>query len=273
MRQTKRKEVKHLDKVDAHPDAHRSTEPDERDILGARQDATHSSMLAEARKSLGLKGRPNAITRSYAARHGKEYLTASWCDMAITYWARHSGNADAVLPGGDRAYTVYHAEDFRKAGTWHAGTTDNVRDAKPGDIVFFDWGTSNSIDAVDHVGVVEKNLGGGRLQTIEANTGNAVRRRVRAAGVIAGFGRPSYDANWTESMVKKLPELAKGARGEHVETVQALLQARSHPDIKVTGRFDDATEKAVRAVQKWGKVHQDGVVGPQTWPVLLRVHT
>ncbi|WP_019632689.1 peptidoglycan-binding protein [Actinomadura atramentaria] len=264
--------------MDAHPDAHRATEPDEHHVVTEHEkrardaDETPSSLLAEARKSIGLKGRPNPITRAYAKRHGKEYLTASWCDMAITYWARRSGNTDAVLPKGDRAYTVSHAQDFKKAGTWHAGTTANVKKAKPGDIVFFDWGSSNAIGAIDHVGVVEKNLGDGRLQTIEANTDNAVRRRVRAAAVIAGFGRPDYDGNWTEALVKKLPKLSKGDRGEHVETVQALLQARAHTDVKVTGRFDDATEKAVQAVQKWGKVDVDGVVGPQTWPVLLRVH-
>lgn len=152
-----------------------------------------ASMVAEARKSLGLSGRPNYITKEYASRYGSEFLRASWCDMGVTYWARHSGNAAAVLPGGDRAYTVWHAQDFQRAGRWHSGTTANVNQAKPGDIVFFDWGASNSIGAIDHVGVIEKVLGGGRLQTIEANTSDAVRRRVRDASVIAGYGRPAYD--------------------------------------------------------------------------------
>jgi hypothetical protein len=150
-------------------------------------------MIAAARKSLGMSGRPNTITREYASRHGDEFLRASWCDMAITYWARHSGNASAVLPGGDRAYTVWHATDFQKAGRWHSGTAASVDKAKPGDIVFFDWGGTDDVDAIDHVGVVEKVLGGGRLQTIEANTSDAVRRRVRDSGVIAGYGRPNYE--------------------------------------------------------------------------------
>ncbi|WP_067454442.1 peptidoglycan-binding protein [Actinomadura macra] len=234
---------------------------------------TAAGMLAEARKSLGMSGRPNKISREYASRHGDEFLSASWCDMAVTYWARHSGNSDAVLPGGDRAYTVWHAEDFQKAGRWHKGTTAEVNRAKPGDIVFFDWDETNSIGAIDHVGVVEKVLGGGRLQTIEANTANACKRRVRGSGVIAGYGRPAYGgSDWMESMVKKLPQLAKGDTGEHVESVQGLLVARSHPEIRMTGRFDDATEAAVKAVQKWGGVTADGIVGPKTWPVLLRVH-
>ncbi|MFI0485487.1 peptidoglycan-binding protein [Actinomadura sp. 9N215] len=232
-----------------------------------------AGMIAEARKSIGMSGRPNKITKEYASRHGNEFLEASWCDMAITYWARHSGNTSAVLPGGDRAYTVWHAQDFQKDGRWHSGTTASVNQAKPGDIVFFDWGATNDIGAIDHVGVVEKVLGGGRLQTIEANTGDACKRRVRNSSVIAGYGRPAYGGgNWTEDMVKKLPELNKGDTGEHVQSLQGLLQARSHPEVKMTGTFDAATEAAVKAVQRWGGVDADGVVGPKTWPVLLRVN-
>ncbi|RKS76202.1 putative peptidoglycan binding protein [Actinomadura pelletieri DSM 43383] len=231
-----------------------------------------AGMIAEARGSIGMSGRPNKITKRYAAKHGDEFLEADWCDMAITYWARESGNAEAVLPGGDRAYTVWHAQDFQKIGRWHSGTTANVNRAKPGDIVFFDWGSTNSIGAIDHVGVVEKVLGGGRVQTIEANTDNAVRRRVRSSSVIAGYGRPAYGGHWTEDIVKKLPQLNKGDSGEHVQSLQGLLMARSHPEIRMTGRFDDATEAAVKAVQRWGGVAADGIVGPKTWPVLLRVH-
>lgn len=233
-----------------------------------------SSMLALARSTIGWSGRPNPITREYASRHGNAFLRAAWCDMGVTYWARHSGNASAVLPGGDRAYTVWHAEDFRKIGRWHSGTTASVNKAKPGDIVFFDWGGSNSIGRIDHVGVVEKVLGGGALQTIEANTGDAVKRRVRYSGDIAGYGRPDYGtgADWMEEMVRKLPLLKKGATGEAVQTAQGLLLARSHPEIEVDGRFDDEMERAVKAVQKWGGVLVDGQIGQQTWPVLLRVH-
>jgi peptidoglycan hydrolase-like protein with peptidoglycan-binding domain len=72
-------------------------------------------------------------------------------------------------------------------------------------------------------------------------------------------------------MMQDLPLLKKGASGEHVQTLQGLLVARSHPEIEIDGKFDDEVEKAVKAVQKWGGVTADGEVGPQTWPVLLRV--
>jgi hypothetical protein len=154
---------------------------------------TAASMLAAARASLGLTGRPNAITRDYAKRNGNEFLSAAWCDQAITYWARKSGNAAAVLPKGDRAYTVWHAQDGQKLGKWYTGTVENIRaHAKPGAIVFFDWAGTNSVGGIDHVGLVEKVLSDGRVQTIEANTGDACLRRVRAASVIAGFWNPDY---------------------------------------------------------------------------------
>ena len=73
-------------------------------------------------------------------------------------------------------------------------------------------------------------------------------------------------------IVKKLPTLSRGDQGEHVETLQALLRARSHPEVTMDGDFGPTTEKAVKAVQRWGGVTADGEVGPKTWPVLLRVH-
>lgn len=152
------------------------------------------AMLAEARKDLGMVGRPNSITRAYAKRNGDEFLRAPWCDQGVTVWALRSDTDEAVLPEGDRAFTVWHAEDGRDLGRWYAGTAENIRKhARPAAIVFFDWGGLNSIPHIDHVGLCEVNLGDGRLQTIEANTGDACKRRVRGPDVIAGFWNPPYE--------------------------------------------------------------------------------
>lgn len=76
----------------------------------------------------------------------------------------------------------------------------------------------------------------------------------------------------TEDIVKELPTLhAGGPTGEHVETLQGLLIARSHPEVKVTGVFDKVTFDAVAEFQEWAHLTRDGVVGPKTWPALLRV--
>lgn len=76
---------------------------------------------------------------------------------------------------------------------------------------------------------------------------------------------------WTETLMRTLPTLRRGATGEDVQTVQALLRARSHPEVTMDGSYGPITETAVKAVQRWGHVADDGIVGPTTWPVLLRV--
>lgn len=110
---------------------------------------------------------------------------------------------------------------------------------------------------------------------ISTSCPGSVLRGMVTSGALAGSpSKPSAPAGadaWQEAMVSKLPTLGKGDEGEHVESVQGLLLARSHPEVKMTGKFDDATVKAVKAVQKWGDLDDDGVVGPKTWPVLLRV--
>jgi peptidoglycan hydrolase-like protein with peptidoglycan-binding domain len=252
-------------------------------------------MLAAARKSLGLAGRPNYVTRDYASRHGTAFLNAPWCDMAVTYWARVSGNTDAVLPEGDRAYTVWHAQDGRDRGLWFAGTADNLRKhARPGAVVFFDWDGTDTISKIDHVGVVEKVLPDGRIQTIEANTGDVCARRIRAANVVAGFWNPPYtgepspparpaavDASWTETLVKNLPLLKQGSDNYSVKTLRAGLFARGGLDEASYGgagglrewlentRFDAGLTADVKAFQKAKGLAVDGEVGQQTWPRLI----
>ncbi|MBA9003653.1 peptidoglycan-binding protein [Thermomonospora cellulosilytica] len=239
---------------------------------------TAAAMLAAARDDLGMSGRPNPITREYAARHGDAFLRAPWCDMAVTHWARQSGNEAAVLPGGDRAYTVWHAQDFQRLGRWHAGTVVNLNRARPGDIVFFDWGETNTIGAIDHVGIVEKVLGDGRVQTIEGNTGDACRRRIRSAAVIAGYGRPAYSGESAPSPSKPADKPAVTAprwpgrylsqppmmRGDDVRRWQARMRDRGWR-ITVDGVYGPRSEEVCRAFQREKGLEVDGVVGPVTW--------
>lgn len=254
---------------------------------------TAARMLTEARRDLGLAGRPNRVTRDYASRHGKAFLDAPWCDMAVTWWARRSGNTAVVLPEGDRAYTVWHAQDGRDRGLWFAGTAANLRKhARPGAIVFFDWDGSDTIGRIDHVGVVEAVLADGRVQTIEGNTGDVCARRVRASTVIAGFWNPPYTEaaggatsgmSWTETIVKHLPTLREGSNNFDVKTLRSCLFARGGVDEASYGGaaglrvwlertdFDAGLSADVKAFQKARRLEVDGIVGPLTWADLLRV--
>lgn len=236
---------------------------------------TAGGLLAEARKSLGM-GEPNAIQAWYRSRNGSDYGgNFAWCDAAVTYWARHSDNAAAVLPAGDRAYTVYHAQDFQKIGRWFPGTAANLDKAKPGDIVFFDWGETNSIGAIDHVGVIEKVLGGGRVQTIEGNTADQCLRRVRGADVVAGFGRPAYDAvsapkpaepaattpPWPGRLLENRSPMM---HGPDVLAWQRQIRARGWT-ITTDGYYGPVSADTCRAFQREKHLQVDGIVGPATW--------
>lgn len=230
---------------------------------------TADAFVAEARKSLGTREQPPGSNHNYITVWYNDNVdrigNGAWCDMAVTMWGAKSGNADVV---GKFAYTVWHAQWFEKRGQWHSGT----RGVRKGDVVFFDWGGSRSISRIDHVGIVEK-VSGSIVYTIEGNSGDVCRRVARDSRYIVGYGRPAFKGGssassspWTD-----LPLLKKGARGEHVQTLQGLLVARSHPEIEIDGVFDTEVEKAVRALQKWGKVTVDGEVGQQTWPLALRL--
>jgi hypothetical protein len=121
-------------------------------------------------------------------------------------------------------------------------------------------------DAIDYV----RQKGGAGLEVAGHRDGYATDCPGKALydWVRAGALRPG---DWMEEIVKALPTLKPNHSGEHVETLQALLAARSHA-IRMTGVYDAATLEAVKSIQRWGGVKDDGVVGPKTWPILLRVH-
>lgn len=234
---------------------------------------TAKGMLDFYRSHIGL-GEPNFIQAWYRKRNGSAYSgNFAWCDATVTYAADHSDNYDAVCFGKDHAYTVEHAQVFKNHGQWHNGDMASVKKALPGDIVFFDWGGANGIGVIDHVGIVEKNLGGGRLQTLEGNAGDRLGRHVRSSSIIAGYGRPKYaPVSPTERIVKELPELKSGAKSsEDMQTLRALLRARSHPEVDEAGAWDAKVTAAVKAFQKYAKIDVDSVVGTDTWAALLRV--
>ncbi len=240
-----------------------------------------TDVLKEANRYVGVKGRPNTFTRDYADRHGSAFLRAAWCDMYVTYVARKVG-AKAVLPNGDRAYTVWHANDFAGINRWKSGTTDNIRKyAAPGDVVFFDWGGSNERGYIDHIGFVVKNLGDGRVITIEGNTSDMVAIRTRGASVIAGFGQPAYQAKAAPSTPSKPKPsgskypykslMRKGwMNSAGVKKVQDRINALGYkPALVEDGDFGTKTENGVKWAQRKYKIPADGIVGPQTWGKLF----
>lgn len=87
-----------------------------------------------------------------------------------------------------------------------------------------------------------------------------------------GGHSPSPEPQWQVNMMNALPQLHEGDTGDLVRTVQGLCCARGHMT-GIDGVFGTQTTHAVTAVQDSVKIHADGIVGPETWPVLLTGRT
>lgn len=110
----------------------------------------------------------------------KVYANAAWCDMFVS-WLGDKTGAKGI---GSDAYTVAHAKWFQKQGRW--GKTP-----KPGAVVFFAW-NGGGTGGINHVGIVVKPAGNGKIHTIEGNTSNAVLEKQRTTDRVVGYGYPQY---------------------------------------------------------------------------------
>ncbi|MGI5326754.1 CHAP domain-containing protein [Actinomadura nitritigenes] len=114
------------------------------------------------------------------AKSASVYKGQSWCDMFVSWLGQNTGTKGM----GADAYTVSHAQWFKKTG--HFGQTP-----KPGAVVFFAW-NGGGIKGIDHVGIVVKDNHDGTINTIEGNTSDAVKQKVRDTSTVAGYGYPEY---------------------------------------------------------------------------------
>ncbi|MFF5258501.1 CHAP domain-containing protein [Actinomadura viridis] len=121
--------------------------------------------------------------RKTAERDGgrvSSYNGAAWCNMFVSWVGSQTG-----LKGmGWDAYTVSHAQWFKKTDRWG-------QKAKPGAVVFFNWG-QGGIGGIEHVGLVVKDNGNGTISTIEGNAEDKVKKKIRKKSQVAGYGYPDY---------------------------------------------------------------------------------
>lgn len=73
----------------------------------------------------------------------------------------------------------------------------------------------------------------------------------------------------TATMLTPLPLLAKGHKGEAVESMQTLLVLRGFEPQGVDGDFGPNTDEALRAFQKAYGLKVDGECGEQSWQRLI----
>jgi hypothetical protein len=240
---------------------------------------TAADVLRIARSQIGYEEGHNNGTK-YGRAYGLDHVF--WCQQFVWWVFRQAG------AGGEMPKTAV----TRVAYPWYRRHRRLVhaRDAKPGDVVWFDF--SSKLKPVSHVGIVEKNLGRGRLQTIEGNTnragsrsGGAVLRKVRKTRIVA-IGRPRYGtaakpgarpAVGVADLRYPGHSIRKGSR-EHgtVRWIQARLNfaaGNKHRvlggrPLTVDGDFGDNTAKVLRDFQRRRGLLGLGVAGPKTWPHL-----
>jgi hypothetical protein len=142
-----------------------------------------------ARKELGTDENPSFSNRTkYGAWYGMDGV--AWCAMFVSWCLSRAGFGTDYK----HAYTPYGVDMFKRMGDWHSESN-----AKPGDIVYFDF--PDSVYRVQHVGIVESNNpGAGTMVCLEGNTngagsddGGSVMRHTRPYSYIVGVGRPDYE--------------------------------------------------------------------------------
>jgi hypothetical protein len=203
---------------------------------------------AEATLGLGEVSNSNYITRWYGLDN------QPWCDMAVSYWAWHSNNQAAVCFNGKYSYTVAHAQAFRDHGEWHTDTAGIRR----GDIVFFDWAGTNSISAIDHVGLVTS-VSGADVHTIEGNISNHVVRSIRHAKFIAGYGRPSYTSPTHAGGPKSTPKQPALPWVSGKQVISAARSSSGYSGKSGTAAYSkDDTTRVQNALAKLGWIDFTG---------------
>lgn len=211
------------------------------------------------------------------ARGYKVKYTDAWCATFVSAVSVKLGYTD-IMPTECSCY--YMVELYKKLGTW---IENENRTPNPGDILFYDWednGNGDNKGTPDHVGIVEK-VSNGSITIIEGNYKNGVNRRTLSVNgkYIRGYGVPKYDkeAMNDEKVTVKVPVLKKGAKGDEVKALQALLigygfkMENNGKTYGVDGSFGTATENAVKAYQKAKGLTVDGKCGQQTWTSLMGV--
>ena len=126
---------------------------------------------------------------------------------------------------------------------------------------------------------------------IQPDNASKVAGKIEIAGVytiveeVGAYGWLKSGAGWIQladepaplPVVPKLVDtwarantVRQGSKGKHVEVLQALLQMRGYDVQAIDGSFGAVTDRQVRAYQKAQGLTVDGIVGYETWPVILK---
>ncbi|MEG1827323.1 MAG: CHAP domain-containing protein [Gordonibacter sp.] len=204
-----------------------------------------------------------------------------FCAMFVSWVKAKAGSGCAGVPGA-------YCPSMLSIGK-AKGRAVPVKEAQPGDVVYFDW---EGDGVSDHVGFVEVNFGT-YLQTIEGNTNNGqVARRTRAYGTVCGVIRPDYDGAdkpsgqpvggstpcavdgfWGTATTKAV-QAALGTSQDGIVSDQYAPYAAKNPGLQASSwQWRAKTTQGsdmVRAMQRKVGAGVDGIAGPATFKALQK---
>lgn len=254
--------------------------------------ATAADLLRVAAGEVGYVEGPYNRTKYGAEMYGGKYQNQAWCGL-FTDWCLQKVNMLQGEPSS--VWTPNGAAGYQRANRWIA----RAGAPQAGDVVYFDWGGSQSVQQVDHVGFVEA-VTGDYILTIEGNTsssnagsqsnGDGCYRRKRPRSVIVGFGRPQYATappvppqpiDW--AALRRLlaamllnegfgstGTVKEGSGGRDVLLWQRALNLIQNARLVEDGAFGPATKQAVIRFQQAVGIGVDGIAGNLTrwWAVM-----
>ena len=236
--------------------------------------ATASKLLQVARSQLGVREKPAGSNRvKYTKWYG---MVGPWCAMFVSWCAAEAGIPTSVIP--KHAWTPSGKAFFQKKKQW--GSKPRV-----GAIAYYNL---SGLGRVSHVGIVERVYKDGSFDAIEGNTdarggrtgGKVMRKRRKAVGRGGGFGYPAYKGSKgvKETVVGSSRSWRTVKYGDllRLYTKGAPVKEWQEKALKFTGKdldgkFGLKTDAATRKLQERFGVEVDGVVGPETWPLRLKV--
>ena len=249
-------------------------------------------VLANAARRIGYRApsdpQPGSEAgRYWAAKSGQAWLAGPstslwWCMLFVSMVFDEAGQVDAI--GGWTYNTDVCISHARARGLPFV----TAAQAHPGDVVIFNWNGGPT----DHVGVVERNLGGGWIQTIEGNTssgaagsqsaGNGVWRR-RRHDSIAAIIRPAWrdgslaassstapaalsvDGWWGQATTRRLQQVL-GTPVDGVVSSQSAAWRSQNPGLTTGWEWTGSPvgSQLIQALQRKLSVEADGLIGPGT---------
>lgn len=126
-------------------------------------------------------------------------------------------------------------------------------------------------DKMSHTGLSMGDGAGGAIHcstTVKRGNVNTDRPAWTHWGIPKGLYTTEELRKEGISVADNTPTLRRGNKGEAVEELQALLNAKFGFDLEIDGDFGKATETAVKEFQKKHGLTADGVVGKKTWAAL-----